>query len=49
MSSAYDSVFRGSRDPDEPERRTKTNSKGAVRTMSKKECAEEDKFFESLR
>jgi len=48
LSSAYDSVFRGSRDPDE-ERRTKVNRKGAVRSMSKKEMAEEDAFLASLR
>eukprot|EP00962_Isochrysis_galbana_P038801 scaffold13823_cov129-Isochrysis_galbana.AAC.2 len=50
FSSAYDSVFRGARAEDgEGERRTKVTRKGGVRTMSKKEIAEEDAMLASLR
>jgi hypothetical protein len=50
FSSAYDSVFRGTRDEGgEGERRTKVTRKGSVRTMSKKEIAEEEAMLASLR
>ena len=50
LSSAYDSVFRGGGGGDEAEgaRRTKVTRKGTVRTMSKKEAAEEDALLASL-
>jgi len=48
LSAAYDSVFRSGDDPDAT-RRTKLTKRGTVRTMSKREAAEEDRLMATLR
>jgi len=49
FSSAYDSVFHGPAADEETARRTKVNSKGVVKTLSKKEAARMDALEASLR